>query len=189
MKFFFILIFLFSISVCSLYSSNNLSIYIENFTKYDELERLSSKSLIKIFSKTSIDDTKEKIKEILSKRDIKREELEVKIDISDKISLVKIFNYNTIKEIKYYPYYFTALSFDDRKIFDENDSKYLFKVLKEAVRQRNPFVIQRVFSLDIHSVSFFNAIILINKFSLQDKIFFTSSLLEYDFNVSKKKGF
>jgi len=165
--------------------------YNQEFIPFKKLETLNNDSILKIYLKDINKDAENKTSSIIKTRNFTKKELNLKdIKLIKRIKLVKNLNTKSIKIIKYEPIYFIALSYLEKNIFNNNDSKYLFKLLMNAIKQKNSLVIQRVFSLkSIKKISFFNAIILIKTISTNEKIFFTSSLLDITLNIEKKKKF
>ena len=178
------------------YSQNNISnltlteLKTKEFPSYNQIKQLNNIDLILLFKKTDTEDTIEKILSIVKTRNFKRNELKIKLPFLKRIELVKNLNIKSINGIKYNPYYFIPLSYLSKNIFSNNDRKYLFKILTNAVKQKNSLVIQRIFSLkNITKIGFFNAIILIKTVSEDEKIFFTSSLLDIELNTKERKNF
>ncbi len=178
------------------YSQNNLNyltlteVKSREFPAYNQIEKLNNRDLLLFLKENKTDDTISKILSVIQTRNFTKNELKIKIPLLKRIELTKNLNKNSINLIKYNPYYFIPLSYLEAPVFTNKDRKYLFKLLTEAVKQRNSLVVQRIFSLDnLTKTGFFNAIILIKTIKEKEKIFFTSSLLDIELNIIEKKKF
>lgn len=189
----FLFILLLNIGIFNQNNLNHLTlteIRAKEFPAYKSIEKLNNSDLLTFFKENNTEDTEDKILSITKDRNFKINELNIKLSLLKRIELVKNLNKESIQLIKFSPYYFIALSYLEDNIFTNKDRKYLFKLLNCAIKQKKSLVIQRIFSLNnTIKIGFFNAIILIKTISEDEKIFFTSSLLDIELNIKEKKNF